>query len=183
MSGSVEDADQPAATASGEIPLLCSRVQAVQKMTEMAAERATRLLGHTRHLEATLEQLTQRLELLPDLSQVSLLTQRVESLQALLDWVVTRTTPEGNPADCVEVQTRLSMCRVRLVNLESEIRQAAALTRRLPEARDTLAGLLGDVETLESTKAKAEALMLESEALLAKLESATPGGADLINGS
>jgi hypothetical protein len=179
MGSTVSGTDEPPTLTADEIALLTKRVQAVQKVTDMAAGGAVRLLGHTRQLESTLDQVIQCVEMLPDLSRISLLEKRIESLQAMLDWVVTRSAPDSNPLDFVEVQTHLSMCRVRLVNVQSEIRQAAALARSLPEARETLTALVSEVETLESTKAKAETLLLESRVLISRLEGATEAETNL----
>jgi chromosome segregation ATPase len=172
MMRSIPDSSEREAIPTDEISRLRERVNAVQKVTEMAVGGVSRLLGHTSQLEATLDPLFRRVESLPDSSEIRLLERRIESLQAMLDWVATRSDPDSIPLDFLEVQTRLSACRVRLVNLHSEMRQAASLAGSLQEARQTLTSLANEAETLESTKSKAEALSLESRALLVALESA-----------
>lgn len=157
--------------AANQFALLVGRLDALQKVTDMAAGGATRLLGHTRQLQGTVEQLCRQMESIPDPAQVSLLVERMESAQAMLDWLTTRSVPSGNPVDVGELQTRLSISRIALVNLQAEIQQASMLARGVQETREALAGLLSEIETLTSTQAKAESLLQESKLLSANMKS------------
>ena len=179
MNSSIPGAAEPQMLAADEIALLSRRVHAVQKVTEMAAGGAAKLLNHTRQLECTLDRITVQIESLPDRSQISSLAERMESLQAMLDWLTTRSAPTGNAADLVDLQKRLSTSRVRLVNLQADIQQASIIARGLRETRETLAGLVSEIETLASTKATAEPLLLESTSLAAELERRTETSTDL----
>jgi hypothetical protein len=170
MGNSVPGTEAPAMLAGDESSLLRWRVHAVAKVAEMAGVGVGRLLEHTRQIETTLDQIIRAIESRPQPARVKVLAERIESLQAMLDWMVTRSDPDGIPAEFVDIQTRLSTCRVGLVNVQSEIVQAAALASSLQEMRAALADLVSEAGTLESTKAKAEALLLESSVLLATLE-------------
>jgi hypothetical protein len=94
----------------------------------------------------------------------------MESLQAMLDWLTTRSASTGDSADFAEIQQRLSVSRVTLVNIQDEIQQATLVARNLREARERIAELASEIEALEPTRAKAEALLLESRELSAKME-------------
>jgi phage shock protein A len=170
MSSSIPGAAESPALSTDETALLTRRVHAVQKVTEMASGGAARLLGRIRQLEGALDQLTSQFESLPGSARISLVTERMESLQAMLDWLTTRSAPNGNAADFVETQTRLSMSRTTLVDVQDEIQQAALVARRLREARDRIADLASEVEALEPTWAKAEALLLESRGVSTSIE-------------
>lgn len=170
MSSSIPDTAESPALADDKTALLARRVHAVQQVTEMASGGAAKLLGHTRQLEGALDRLTRQVESLPSPARISLLTERMESLQAMLDWLTTRSAPNENAADFAEIQQRLSMSRVTLVNVQDEIQQAAPVARGIREALDKVAGLAGEVEALEPTRAKAEALLLESRDLSAEIK-------------
>jgi hypothetical protein len=173
MGNPVPGMGKPAMLADDERSLLRRRVHAVEKVAEMAGLGVGRLLEHTRQMEDALAQMIRTVEPRPEPARINLLAERMESLQAMLDWMVTRSGSDGISAEIVDIQTRLSMCRVGLVNVQSEILQAAAFAGSLQEVRAALADLVSEVGTLESTKAKAETLLLESSVLLASLESAT----------
>jgi uncharacterized phage infection (PIP) family protein YhgE len=178
MSSLLPDVDKSPAPAVGETALLSKRVHAVQQVTEMASAGAAKLLGHARQMQTTLEQLTREFKSLPDAAQVNLLKEQMGSMQAMLDWLTTRSAPDGN-GDFSGVQTRLSMSRVELAEIQAEILQAAAVARRMRGTRETLSGLFDGIETLESTQGKAEALLLEAKELSAKLERGTEAPKDI----
>jgi len=172
MSSSLPDADRSPAPGAGETALLSKRVQAVQQVTVMASAGAAKLLGHARQMETTLEQLTREFESLPGAARVNLLKEQMGSMQAMLDWLTTRSAPVGN-GDFSGLQTRLSTSRAELADIQAEIMQAAVVARRLRGTREMLSGLFDGVETLEATQVKAEALLLESRELSAELERET----------
>jgi hypothetical protein len=182
MSASLSDVDRSPVPAAGEAALLLSRrLNAVQQVTQMASAGAAKLLGHARQMERTLEQLTREFESLPDAARTNLLDEQMGSMQAMLDWLTTKCAPGGN-GDLSRIQTRLSMSRGELADFQAEIMQAATVARRLREARELLSSLLDSVETLESTRANAEALLLEARGLSAELERRTETPTE-INGS
>jgi hypothetical protein len=178
MSSLLPDVDKSPAPAAGETALLSKRVHAVQQVTEMASAGAAKLLGHARQMQTTLEQLTREFKSLPDAAQVNLLKEQMESMQAMLDWLTTRSAPDGN-GDFSGVQKRLSVSRVELAEIQAEILQAATVARRMRGTRETLSGLFDGIETLESTQGKAEALLLEAKELSAKLERGTEDPEDI----
>jgi hypothetical protein len=170
MSSSIPGVVESRALLADETAQLTRRVSVVQKVTEMASGGAAKLLGHIRQLEGALDQLTKQVESLPGPTRISLLTERMESLQTMLDWLTTRSAPTENSLDLTEIQQRLSMSRVTLVNVQDEIQQAALVARGLREGRERIAGLAGQVEALEPTRAKAEALLLESRGLSTEIQ-------------
>jgi hypothetical protein len=165
MSSTIPVMLEPPVLSTDETALLTRRVHAVQKVTEMASGGAAKLLGHIRLLEDALDRLTGQFESVPSPAQINLVTARMESLQAMLDWLTTRSTSSGDAADFSEIQTRLSSSRITLVNVHDEIQQATLVARGLREVRERVARLAGEVETLELTRAKAEAILLESREL------------------
>ena len=177
MSSSLPDADTSPAPAARVTALLSKRVHAVQQVTEMAAAGAAKLLGHVQQMDATFEQVTTGLELLPDAARINLLREQMGSIQTMLDWLTTRSEAGGDQ-DFSGVQTRLSRSRGRLADIQAEIQQAATVARRLSETRVMLSGLLEGVETLESTQGKAEALLLEARELSTELDCRTDTPAD-----
>jgi hypothetical protein len=178
MSSSLPDADKSPAPAAGETALLSKRVHAVQQLTEMASAGAAKLLGHARQMETNLEQLTREFESLPDAARINLLEEQVGSMQAMLDWFTTRSAPDGN-RDFSGIQTRLSMSRAELADIQAEIMQAAAVARRMRGTREMLSGVFDGIETLESTQGKAESLLLEARELSAELERETEAPRDI----
>jgi len=179
MISSIPGTVEPPAISPDEAALLTGRVHVVQRVTEMASGGVSKLLGHTRQLEGALDQLTRQVELLPSPARISLLTERIESLQAMLDWLTTRSASTGNSADFAGIQQRLSMSRVTLVNIQDEIQQAAVVARNLRKAREGIAELASEIEALEPTRAKAEALLLESRELSAEMERGNETSTDL----
>ena len=177
MSSSLPDANKSPGPAAGEAALLSKRVHAVQQVTEMASAGAAKLLGHARQMETTLEQLSREFESLPDAAQVNLLKEQTGSMQAMLDWLTTRSAPNGNE-DFSGIQTRLSMSRVELAEIQAEIMQAGAVARRIRGTREMLSGLVAGIETLESTQGEAEALLLEARKLSTELERETEAPKD-----
>jgi len=178
MSSSLTDADRSPAPAAGETALLSKRVHSVQQVTEMASAGATKLLGHARQMETTLEQLTNEFESLPGAARLNFLTEQMGSMQALLDWLTTKSAPDGG-RNFSGFQTRLSMSRAELADIQAEIMQAAAVTRRLRGTHEMLSGLFDGIETLESTQGKAEALLLEARELSAELERQAEAPSDI----
>ena len=170
MSCSIPGTGELQALTDNQIVRLTGRVKAVQRVTEMATTGATRLLAHSRQLQSTIDQLSNKMESIPVPARVGLLVERLESAQAMLDWFTTKSARNGHPMDIADLQTRLSMSRVALVNVQAEVDQATMLARGVREIRETLAGLLSEIETLASTKTQAESLLLESKMLTANLE-------------
>lgn len=179
MSSSIPGVVESLAQSTDETAQLTRRVHAVQKVTEMASGGAAKLLDHIRQLEGALDQLTGQVDSLPSPARISLVTERMESLQAMVDWLTTRSASNGNSTDFAEIQTRLSISRITLVNLQDEIQQATAVACGLREVRERIAGLASEAETLEPTRAKAEALLLESRELSAEMERGTETSRDL----
>jgi hypothetical protein len=173
MSCLIPDTGESPALADSQRTLIAGRVDVLQQVTEMAAGGAARLLGHTRQLEGLVDRLSKQIESVPDPARVNLLVEQMQSVQAMMDWFTTRSAPDGNPANIAELQTDLSMSRIALVNLQDEIQQGTMLARGVREARDRLAELLGEIETLASTKARAESLLAELRVLSVSMERET----------
>jgi hypothetical protein len=170
MSCSKSETGAPQTPSDDHRGLLAERLYALQQVTEMAAGGTARLLGHTRQLEGTVDRLTRQIPSIPDPARVGLLAERMQSIQAMLDWLSAKPVSYGNPVDFAELQTGLSISRVTLVNLQDQIQQAAMLARRVRETSERLSELVGEIEILASTKARAESLLAETRALFASME-------------
>jgi hypothetical protein len=181
MSSSAKGTDRQATAASDESSALRKRVHAVQRVTGMAATGAGRLLEHIRQMENALNETNRAVGSLPDPDRIRLLAAQIESLQAMLDWVVTRSEPEDVPTEFMEIQTRLSMCRVELGNVRSEIAHGADLARSLQQMQAAFAGLASETATLESTKWRAEKLLLESTELMTTPVNSTQSTTDIVH--
>jgi hypothetical protein len=172
---------------SPEIPpdaavLLARRIQAIESVSEMASGNAAKLLDRTKQLEGSLNRLTEAIGPLPEPGRVDRLVKGMDSLQAMLDWLATRgpVLPGVGPgADLSQIQARLSMSRLALMDLESEIQRASALNAGVGEIRDEVASLASDLEALTSARDGAEALLCDARELVRGVELATEASANL----
>jgi hypothetical protein len=150
--------------------VLGRRVNAIKAVTEMASDQVDKLLGHARQLQDDLDGLAGQTSTLPDQARVKLLAERMDSLQAMLDWLTTSPGGKEYSATATQVQTGLAAARVSLVNMQGRIRQVTGMARRLAEIREMAAELTRDLEALTPVKGKAVALLEEAVNLSRQLE-------------
>jgi hypothetical protein len=194
MSSSIPGPGQAPETPSNGATPLTRRLLAIKSVAEMASGNTAKLLGHTGQLQGSLDRLAGEIKLLPEPGRVSRLVERMDSVQAMLDWLATRSSapsagrspasPErpgsvGDSGDFSEIQMRLSTSRVTLVDLQSEIQQATELDRSLKEIRDGIASLASDLEALTSVNDQAEALLRETREVAGEVERASGVSANL----
>jgi hypothetical protein len=152
-----------------QVVLLSRRVQAVQTVAALASEQAGKLMGHARQLEGALDGLAEQIGSLPDASRIKRLGERLDSLQAMLDWLATNPSLNRDSLKVGEAQTRLSACRVALVNVQAGIQQAAELARQLRAIRGSAEELTKQLKALEPVQEKAEVLGVEAVGLSAQI--------------
>jgi hypothetical protein len=153
--------------------LLAKRLQTVETVSEMVSTNAARLIERARQLEAALDRFAEQIGPLPEPSRVRRLTESMESLQALLDWLATRDTgiargrsaSAGQPADLSGIQARLSMHRLSLTDLQGQMQRASAVNASLRDLREGVARLASDLEALTDTRDRAETLLGETRRL------------------
>jgi hypothetical protein len=195
MSSSIPGPGRPPEMPSTDATPLTRRLLAIQSVAEMASGNAAKLMAHAGQLQSSLDRLAEEIESLPEPGRISRLVERMDSVQAMLDWLATRSpTPpagrspslpegrpgsDGDPGNFSNIQSRLSMSRVALMDLQSEIQQASNLDRDLREIRGGVAKLASDIEALTSANDKAETLLRETRELSRKVEQTPEGSANL----
>jgi predicted nucleic acid-binding Zn-ribbon protein len=177
-------ASGPAATGHSA---LARRIEAVQSVSDTASRQAAKLEGHVRQMNSLLARIAGQLRSAPRPEKLDRLTERMNSLQTMLDWATTRplaptvrtSPPVLGERDLSAIQARLSKGRLTLMGLQAQIQHSVALRQDLAEVREGVASLADDLTALASIRQKAGALSEEARDLALQLEAPGDPSADV----